>query len=664
MTKEQIKVVVCGDHGVGKSSLIACLVKDQFIASLQEVVPPVTIPRDFQSSPYATKTTFLVDTTNYELPALHRELKTADVIWLIYSDHESYDRISLYWMMMFRSLGVNLPVILCKNKCDKQKPFDDQKHEKPLIEDDFASENDTKIEDEEFIPILREFKEVETCIKTSAKDKVNVNQAFYLCQRAITHPIAPLFDARVGDLKLLAVLALKRIFLLSDKDQDGYLSEVELIELQSRAFGKVIETLELNFIGKTLLSLSAPNQEYEGFVLYVPGKGMTKDGFLVLNKIYSEKGRHETTWSILRAFNYTDSLSLSDKVLHPKVDIPDTASVEISPIGYRFLVELFLTFDRDNDGGLNEQELQFLFKSTPGLPSLWLETNFPFSTVISNRAHVTLQGWLAQWTMTAFLDYKITTAYLVYLGFEKDARLALQITKSRRHRRRNNKLYRAPITDRKVFSCFVFGKPKCGKSCLLESFLGRSFSENYSPTIKPKIAVNSLELKGSKQYYLILQEFGEQEPAVIENSSKMKGCDVLCLAYDSSDPESFSYLYDLVCQHKHLQDIPMVFVALKADLDKQQQRCQVQPDDFTDQLFIDHPLHVSSSWPSSLNELFVKLTEAALEPSRNTPGLAPDVVKEEVDYWQYALFGTSAIGFASLISFTLYKVIRSIQHSN
>lgn len=656
----------CTFLGVGKTSLIAALIKDQYIPNLQDVIPPVTIPRDFSSSPYSPKNTILVDTTNLDLSNLHEELKNADVIWLVYSDHDSYERIALYWMMMFRSLGVNLPVILCRNKCDddivavKSKKMTTTMPAVGTSSSDDGDSIDTKIEDEEFIPILKEFKEVETCIKASAKSKVNVNQAFYLCQRAITHPVAPLFDARIGELKPLAVLALKRVFLLCDKDQDKFLNDEEIMALQKKSFGKSIDVNELNFIKQTLLDMSTPSQEYANYTLFVPGKGITKDGFLVLNKIYAEKGRHETTWGILRAFHYTDSLSINDKVLYPKMDIPDTASVELSPVGYRFLVDLFLRFDKDNDGGLNEEELNFLMKSTPGLPKLWSETSFPFSTVVNNQGFITLQGWLAQWSMTTFLDYKTTTEYLAYLGFEKDAKLALQITKSRKKRRRNGKFYRALVTDRKVFNCFVVGKPNSGKSSLLESFLGRSFTDVYSPTIRPRIAVNSLELKGGKQYYLILQELGEQEPAILENRLKMRECDVLCLIYDSSDPESFSYLVDIISKYKHLEELPVVFVALKADLDKQQQRCHIQPDDFTEQLYVDHPLHISSTWPSSLNELFIKLTEAALEPAKNTPGLAPEVAEKDFD-WQNAVVLGSTVGFVSLFTFTLFKVIKNMK---
>ncbi|QLG73141.1 hypothetical protein HG535_0E02250 [Zygotorulaspora mrakii] len=655
MAKETIRVVLCGDNGVGKSTLIASLAKDRFIPNLQEVLPLVTIPRDFSSSPYSPKNTILVDTSNNDPAELQRELKSADVIWLVYSDHESYERVSLYWMMTFRSLGLNIPVILCKNKCDE---YEDSTS---LTELDTQ---DTRTEDEEFIPILMEFKEVDTCIKTSARTHFNVNQVFYLCQRSITHPIAPLFDARVGELKPLVILALKRIFFLCDNDQDDCLNDDELYALQKKCFDRSIDVNELRFIKQTLSDISGPSQEYAGCNLYIPNKGLTKYGFLVLNKIYAEKGRHETTWGILRAFQYTDSLSIQDKVLFPKLNVPETCSIELSPKGYRFLVDLFLRFDRDNDGGLNDKELNILFKSTPGVPKLWSATNFPYSTVVSNRGFITLQGWLAQWSMTTFLDYKITTAYLIYFGFQEDARLLLQITKSRKMRRRIGRLYRSPVTDRKVFNCFILGKPKSGKSALLESFLGRSFSDLYSPTLRPQIAVNSLELKGGKQYYLIMQELGEQESVILENKDKLKSCDVLCLTYDSSDPESFSYLVELFEKYHYLMDSPVIFVALKADLDKVQQRCHIQPDEFTEQLNLSHPLHISSTWLTSLNELCMKLTEAALFPGKHTPGFPQETDTQNADYRQTAMVVASAVGFVALLSFTLVKVMRPSKYSD
>lgn len=618
---------------MGKSSLITALVKDTYVPNIQEVLPPITIPRDFGSSSYSPNATVIIDTNSSDMTALQKEIRHADVIWLVYSDHYTYERISLYWMNIFRSFGVNLPVVLCANKSDLQA----------------GVESERAISDE-FIPILREFKEVESCIRCSAKDKYNINQAFYLCQRAVTHPISPLFDAKEGNLKPAAVDALSRVFFLCDKDQDGYLNEEEFMALQKKCFGRGLDISDIGEIKSTL-----NEQLTDSFT----EKGLTSDGFLMLNKIFAERGRHETTWGILRTFHYTDSLSLHDKFLQPQLDVPKGSSVELSPVGYRFFVDLFLLFDKDNDGGLNDTELHSLFKPTPGIPNDWLETNFPQTTVRNEQGHVTLQGWLAQWSMTTYLDYKVTLAYLAYLGFESlngTTTVALTVTKPRKERRRQGKPVRVNVTDRTVFNCYVLGGPRSGKSSLLEAFLGRQYSDIYNPTIKPRMVVNSVELKGGKQVYLILEELGELEPAILDNDTRLQQCDVLCMAYDSSDPDSFRQIVELEDKHPLMNKIPTVLVALKADLDRQQQRFDIQPDEYTASVYLPPPLHVSSTWPSSLSELFVKLVEASNFPSTATPGLEPEV---KADHLTNAVIAASGVAFVSVLSLAVLKLTMS-----
>lgn len=112
MTNDSIRVVVCGDEGVGKSSLITTLVKDTFVPNIQKVLPPITIPKDVSQSPLdsSPSSTVIIDTSSdpLESEALDRELKRADVIWLVYAGHYSCERISLFWMPYFRSRGVNV----------------------------------------------------------------------------------------------------------------------------------------------------------------------------------------------------------------------------------------------------------------------------------------------------------------------------------------------------------------------------------------------------------------------------------------------------------------------------------------------------------------------------------------------------------------------------
>lgn len=617
-----VRICVCGDEGTGKSSLITSLVKGVFVTNkIQPVLPQVTIPPTI-GTPENVTTTTIVDTSAQpqERANLAKELRKSNVILLIYAGHYSYQRVSLFWLPLFRSLGVNVPVILCANKSD-------------------LPENAQKLEDET-MPIMAEFKEIDTCIRTSAKEHHNVNEAFFLCQKAVMHPIAPLFDSKESALKPAAVSALQRIFYLCDKDRDGYLSDGELEEFQLRCFGKPLSEEDLAHVKETI-GRAHPDSVTE--------TGIDSKGFLYLNKLYVEKGRHETVWIILRSFQYTDSLSLQEDFLHPHFEVPPFASAELSPMGYRFLVDLFLLCDKDNDGGLNDAELASVFAPTPGLPPSWADGSFPSSTVRNEAGDVTLQGWLAQWSMTTFTSPKTTLEYLAYLGFESSDRsnptttTALKITKPRKRRRRPGRV------GRNVVLCHVLGAPGSGKTALLDAFLSRGFSPVYRPTIQPRTAVNTVELPGGKQCYLILDELGELEPAILENDSKLLDqCDVIAYTYDSSDPDSFAYIPNLRAKYPHLEELPSVFVALKADLDRTTQRAELQPDEYTSRLNMPGPpLHVSVTW-SSIQELFVHIAEAAMEPSTAFPRSEEDDEGKWMA-WGIALGAVVCAGAAAVV---------------
>lgn len=599
---------------MGKSSLITSLVKDVFVTNkIQPVLPQITIPPSIGTPEIVTTTIVDTSTLPQERNNLRKELRKSNVILLVYADHFSYERVALFWMPFFRSLGVNIPVVLCANKSDLT-----------------SNESIAQVVEDEMLPMMAEFKEIDSCIRTSAREHYNVNEVFFLCQKAVIYPIAPLYDSKEGTLKPVAVDALKRIFYLCDKDQDGYLNDQEMESFQAKCFDKSLSPDDLENI-KSSIKMIFPSSDTQ--------KGIDKVGFIHLNKIYAEKGRHETIWIILRKFHYTDSLSLKDSFLHPKFDIPEYSSAELSPAGYRFFVDLFLLFDKDNDGGLDDFELQALFSPTPGLPRFWLETSFPSSTVRNDAGYITLQGWLAQWSMTTFVSPSATLSYLAYLGFEPATgprtatTSALKITKARKQRQRPGRV------ERNVVLCYILGAARSGKSCLLDAFLNRPFDTLYRPTIKPRSAVNSVELHGGKQCYLILEELGELEPAILENRRKLDTCDLICYTYDSSDPDSFSHIVSLRNNYPHLDEIPAVYTALKADRDKTNQRSELQPHEYTMALNMNAPLHVSAKW-SSISELFVTLAEVATNPSLGYPKGEEEMVNHTSMY--FALGATSA----------------------
>ncbi|KAL9639128.1 MAG: hypothetical protein Q9204_001235 [Flavoplaca sp. TL-2023a] len=600
-----VRICVCGDEGVGKSSLITSLVKDTFVTSkIQPTLPQITIPPSI-GTPDNVSTT-IVDTSAipHERATLNKEIKKSNVILLVYSDPYSYERVALFWMPHFRSLGVNVPVVLCANKSDQT-----------------SSTPTDQIVKDEILPLMAEFKEIDSCIRTSALEHHNINEVFFLCQKAVTDPIAPLFDSKDSSLKPACVSALQRIFYLCDRDHDGYLSDKEIHDFQIKCFEKPLSDLDLSNI-KTSIQRHLPDSVTE--------KGITQSGFILLNKLFAEKGRHETIWLILRTFHYTDSLSLQSTFLSPKFDVPVNSSAELSPAGYRFFVDLFLLHDKDNDGGLSPSELSALFAPTPGgLPAQWQENDFPSCTVRNDANYVTLQGWLAQWSMTTFTSHRTTLAYLAYLGFDSSPSTssshtstleALTITKPRKRPSRPRRR-RAPPVSRTVLQAFILGAPNSGKSTLLSTFLSRPSppSQTYSPSLQPRNAVNTVELPGGKQVTLILSELGDHEPSILDNAAKIAQCDVLLYTYDSSDADSFAYVVNLREKYKdHLDDLPLLFVATKADRDRVRQDCETQPEEYAAELGVQKPLHVSVAW-ESVSELFVQVAEVGLNPGSAYP---------------------------------------------
>lgn len=457
-----MKIALAGDSGVGKSSLVTALVKDCWPERVQQVVTEIDLPSDVTLQPGVP--TQIVDTASTPDKRAHLEasLRSAHVILLVYSipSPTSFDRIPTYWLPYLRSLGIiNVPVILVGNKIDQRT---DAELTNEALEDELA-------------PVMAEFKEVESCIETSVKEGVNVSEVFYYAQKAVLYPSAPLYDTKAQSLKEPCIAALKRIFRLCDSDKDYLLSDDELNDFQRRCFGVPLQEAELEGIknlvssvplpsyyqrppqsdhtqrpqpndGPNRLSANAPrsssssggsadastsfsrsnhrnrkgsaaSSSYTSHPHLQDGM-LTLSGWLHLHTLFIQRGKLETTWQVLRSYGYSQDLTLSQDYLNPpSFTVPSDCSVELSPYGYSFLTDIFEAHDKDRDGALSQQELTELFATAPGGRHPWEDSDFPHTTVTDENGAVTLQGWLAQWSMTTLLDYKVTLANLAYLGY-------------------------------------------------------------------------------------------------------------------------------------------------------------------------------------------------------------------------------------------------------
>lgn len=203
---------------------------------------------------------------------------------------------------------------------------------------------------------------------------LQIADVFYYAQKAVLHPTAPLFDQETRTLKPRCVRALKRIFMLCDRDKDGALNDAELNDFQvpttsssapqlpdvsskaaedawtsvltsAEAFGFIFWSLQEqtfllltadecyhwleNFIfscgGSQVKCFNAPlqlseidevkNVVSEKMAEGVNVDGLTLTGFLFLHALFIEKGRLETTWTVLGKYGYDDEIKLRDDLL-------------------------------------------------------------------------------------------------------------------------------------------------------------------------------------------------------------------------------------------------------------------------------------------------------------------------------------------------------------
>ncbi|KAI9186941.1 hypothetical protein LWI28_022501 [Acer negundo] len=587
--KTGVRIVVCGEKGTGKSSLIVTAAADTFPANVPPVLPPTRLPEDFY--PDRVPITIIDTSSSMEdRSTVGEELRRADAVVLTYACDrpETLDGLSTYWLPELRRLEVKVPVIVVGCKLDLR----DENHQVSL--------------EQVMMPIMQQFREIETCIECSALKQIQIPEVFYYAQKAVLHPTGPLFDQESQALKPRCVRALKRIFILCDLDRDGALSDAELNDFQVKCFNSPLQPSEIVGVKRVV-----QEKLREG----VNERGLTLAGFLFLHALFIEKGRLETTWTVLRKFGYNNDIKLADELI-PSASFkraPDQ-SVELTNETVEFLRGIFELFDVDNDNTLRPIEVDDLFSTAPESP--WDEAPYKDAPEKTALNGLSFDGFLSQWALMTLLDPARSVENLIYTGYPGDPSVATRVTRRRRLDRKKQQ------SERNVFQCFVFGPKHAGKSALLNSFIGRPFSDDYSSTTEERYSVNVVEHGGIRKT-LVLREIPEDGVGkLLSNKESLAACDIAVFVHDSSDATSWKRATELLVEvASHGEDtgfeVPCLIVAAKDDLDSFplaiQDSTRVSQD-----MGIEAPIPISSKL-GDFNNIFRRIVSAAEHPHLSIP---------------------------------------------
>ncbi|XP_035468673.1 mitochondrial Rho GTPase 2 isoform X2 [Scophthalmus maximus] len=490
---------------------------------------------------------------------------------------------------------------------------------------------------ETILPIMNLFSEIETCVECSAKNLKNISELFYYAQKAVLHPTAPLYDPEDKQLKPLCVRALSRIFYISDQDNDRILSDAELNRFQKSCFGNPLAPQALEDV-KTVVWKNTSDG--------VQDNGLTLNGFLFLNTLFIQRGRHETTWTILRKFGYDDNLELTDDYLYPELRVPVGCTTELSPLGHQFLQQLFDKYDDDKDSALSPTELKNLFCVCPYMP--WgAEVYMTVST--TDEGYISNPGYLCQWTLSAYLDIHRCLEHLGYLGFpiltEQESPIsAITVTREKEVDLEKGQ------TQRSVFLCKVIGPRGTGKTAFLQAFVGCNVAKtgNHSSAFAP-YAINTVQVSNQEKYLILNEVDVEAEFLKASDAS----CDVACLMYDHSDPHSFDYCASIYKQHYMESNIPCVLVASKVDVSEVKQLHGMTPAEFCYKHRLPPPMPFSSLLlDSTSRNIYTRLACAAMYPHLNGSDMS------NTSFWLRVAFGSAVV---AVLGFAVYRAVARLK---
>eukprot|EP00601_Ochromonadales_sp_CCMP2298_P020292 CAMPEP_0173324208 /NCGR_PEP_ID=MMETSP1143-20121109/30931_1 /TAXON_ID=483371 /ORGANISM="non described non described, Strain CCMP2298" /LENGTH=750 /DNA_ID=CAMNT_0014268231 /DNA_START=156 /DNA_END=2408 /DNA_ORIENTATION=+ len=312
--KDHVTILVVGDEGVGKSSLISAYISQHFPQEVPDVMTDAIIPPEITQNEVSV---MIRDSSAKpgDRDVLQQKVMAADSIIALYdvTRPDTFESLQSFWLPLIKDLsaGQYKPVILVGTKTDL------------LVE-----EQDTQ----QLNGLLLAFPFVMNCWHCSAVNIQNLENVFFLAELFVNFPLSFILDVTEEEFTPAARRAFLRIFRIFDLDGDGLLNDAELADTQLRCFDDLINADELMALKRQIALKDAGG---------VQGDCVTFEGFVGLIKLNLIAHQYQVPWLILRRFDYDDSLNIMipDEICVPPELATDQVT-ELSPPAREFLLHL------------------------------------------------------------------------------------------------------------------------------------------------------------------------------------------------------------------------------------------------------------------------------------------------------------------------------------
>jgi len=581
--RSYINILVLGDEGVGKSSLISTYVSRYFSEFVPGIMTNAVLPPSESESKCITR---IVDSQQGD-QALISEIKSqnlgsgdstgsltsymntskgtssassapaatpsirVDAVILVYDLNriETFYRLESHWLPLIeRRYDGEMPVILAGNKMDI------------LHQQDLNDEESLIRSRQQFISLGQRFRFVRERIKCSARNLMGVTKIFDKARQAVLYPQTPICDLATCQLTPACKNALTRIFRMYDKDRDGKLSVDELATFQMQTFDVPIFESDLSR-WKKVLSRQNPNEP-----VLKDGKFSLANFFAVFD-LFVDKNRLDFPWVVLRKYGYDDELNL--KIPKSVTDIDKSKDWRLTNAAQKFLKEMFFQFDADNDGLLSADDVLEIYSifSDPALPA-WhparvsmfddcysvpkismrrgndtppsprseSETmamsqslsasgitisSLPSISTTGTSTPMSFLDWMGYWHMASAIAPSETRAELFRLGHVEKAR-------RKASNRKSEKKPLLPETSM-TLRVYVIGSEGCGKSALLNALCDMAEQESTfeqspletAPTKKPVSSSAHVRIKAEGEREIVVHLVFTEVPAGEEHVKEL-----------------------------------------------------------------------------------------------------------------------------------------------